>query len=509
MRRTPILLSAAAALALAASPNLALADTTATRPNDLRGELGSTLSVSDVSAQHGLSVTPAVVQPGWVWQDGAWRWRLASGDYAVGWRLDQGKWYYLGAVGGDGAMRTGWQFIDGAWYLFNASGVMQTGWQYVSGEWYYLGDNGAMRVGWFWDGGWYYASSSGTMCRWWLFDGAWYYLGHEGLMRTGWTYINDAWYFLGSSGAMQTGWVLDGDSWYHTRPSGAMQTGWQYLDGMWYYLGSSGVMERGTIDVDGVVFYLSMSGNLVNASTTAFDASGTTLAEMAELNWADESYLDIGGPDLGGILQFKDLSDINPEGITAAQIDNFIARNCQWSEAAYGCTSSLRGCGQSFIDAAYWYGVNVVYLVCHATIESAWGCSSLSRRTLWKDPDNPLDQGKVYYNYFGYGAYDSDPYNGGMRYAAEQGWTTPAAAIWGGAKSISDNWIHSTSRTPQITAYELRWDPHYTSATGYASWHQYATADEFALGIGDQIGWFYAQQNVEPLLNLVVPAYAA
>lgn len=497
------LFACAAIPALPASPALAAGRT-------LTSDLPSALSVADVQTPHALTTGPALVgqayEPGWVWDGGAWYWRLASGDYAIGWRLANGAWYYLGR---DGAMRTGWQYIDGAWYLFDTSGVMRTGWHHADDTWYYFGDDGVMRTGWFWAGAWYYANDSGAMQRWWHFDGSgWYYLGPDGVMRTGWNFVDGAWYYFAEWGTMQTGWFFDGSGWYHAREGGEMQAGWQYIDGLWYYLGATGKMVSGTYNFDGLIFYFSNTGNLVNASTRTFDATGTSVSEMAYLNDSSEEYLEVGGYDWGNLLQFKDLSDPNPEGVTAAQIDDYIARNCTWAEASYGCTSSLRGCGQAFIDAAYWYGVNVVYLVSHAAIESAWGCSSLSRGTWWVDPDDPLDLGGYYYNYFGYGAFDTNPFNGGMSYARSQGWNTPAAGVWGGAKSISDGWIHNTSRTPQITIYEMRWDPLYTSRTGEMAWHQYATGDEFAIQIGNQIGIFYYQEHVEPVLDLVIPLYA-
>ncbi len=76
--------------------------------------------------------------------------------------------------------------------------------------------------------------------------------------------------------------------------------------------------------------------------------------------------------------QFAILSD-GYSGITAKQMDDFIARQCAYQEKKYGTTSKLRGMGSSFVTAAQTYGINEVYLLCHAALESAWGCSTLAQ----------------------------------------------------------------------------------------------------------------------------------
>lgn len=52
----------------------------------------------------------------------------------LGWRLENGTWYYIEA---DGSAATGWRDIDGSSYYFGGDGAMATGWAEVSGKRYY------------------------------------------------------------------------------------------------------------------------------------------------------------------------------------------------------------------------------------------------------------------------------------------------------------------------------------------------------------------------------------
>jgi beta-N-acetylglucosaminidase len=180
--------------------------------------------------------------------------------------------------------------------------------------------------------------------------------------------------------------------------------------------------------------------------------------------------------------------------------------DCGYSETeVFYVRSSLRGQGQAFIDASRNAGVNVVYLVCHALNESAWGCSELACGNSWTDPHDGTTG--VYYNYFGYAAVDDNPYDGGMRWAKEHGWTSPAAAIAGGAEAISRSWVNNVA-SPQRTLYEMRWDPAYAARNHEAGWHLYATDDDFCVTVGYLMAWLCDDEGVTPSLNLIVPVYA-
>lgn len=192
-----------------------------------------------------------------------------------------------------------------------------------------------------------------------------------------------------------------------------------------------------------------------------------------------------------GFYQFAVLSD-GYSGMTAEQLDAFIAANCRYSERNYGVTSNMRGTGAYFIEAAKKYGINEVYLVAHAALESAWGCSYLA-------------QGKIkgyegYLNFYGIGAYDVDPGNGGAAMAKKYGWTDPRKAILGAAEWLSKNYIDPTVGSgavsgPQDTLWKMRWDVQRAVSEG-SVWHQYATGRTWATGIAQLMAEFYSSVDM-------------
>lgn len=130
----------------------------------------------------------------------------------------------------------------------------------------------------------------------------------------------------------------------------------------------------------------------------------------------------------------------------------------------------LDGKGKAFLEAAKEHKVNEIYLMAHACLETGNGSSKLAKGVDYN--------GTTVYNMFGIGAYDSDPINGGAKYAYNHGWTTPNKAIKGGAKFISEEYINRPYFN-QNTLYKMRWNP---ASPGN---HQYAT----------DVGWA-AKQSV-------------
>lgn len=144
------------------------------------------------------------------------------------------------------------------------------------------------------------------------------------------------------------------------------------------------------------------------------------------------------------LYQFLDLSGSN--GIDAETLNNYLTAK-----------GVLEDKGSVFIDAAKKYDVSEIYLAVHACLESGNGTSQLATGI--------EVEGVTVYNMFGIGALDSDPVGGGAQYAYNQGWTTVDAAIRGGAKWISENYINCG----QNTLYKMRWNPDRPGV------HQYAT----------------------------------
>ncbi|PNZ73687.1 N-acetylmuramoyl-L-alanine amidase [Mammaliicoccus stepanovicii] len=144
----------------------------------------------------------------------------------------------------------------------------------------------------------------------------------------------------------------------------------------------------------------------------------------------------------------------------------------------------LENQGSAFSQAAKAVGINEIYLISHALLESGNGTSKLAN-------GGAIDsKGKVdlkaktkYYNMFGIGAVDNNALYGGIKYAQQAGWNSPAKAILGGAQFISKNYI----KAGQNTLYKMRFNPQNPGV------HQYATGVDFAKSNAIRISDFYTQ----------------
>ncbi|MET1180995.1 SH3 domain-containing protein [Peribacillus simplex] len=137
----------------------------------------------------------------------------------------------------------------------------------------------------------------------------------------------------------------------------------------------------------------------------------------------------------------------------------------------------LQGQAATFTAAGEKYGVNEIYLISHALLETGNGTSPLATGV--------KVNGKTVYNMYGVGAFDGTALSSGAQYAYNAGWFTPEAAIIGGAEFIAKGYISAG----QDTLYKMRWNPTAAEKYGYAS-HQYAT----------DIGW--ATKQVKQIYNL-------
>ncbi|MGE6377924.1 SH3 domain-containing protein [Peribacillus muralis] len=137
----------------------------------------------------------------------------------------------------------------------------------------------------------------------------------------------------------------------------------------------------------------------------------------------------------------------------------------------------LQGQAATFTSAGVKYGVNEIYLISHALLETGNGTSPLATGV--------KVNGRTVYNMYGVGAFDGTALSSGAQYAYNAGWFTPEAAIIGGAEFIAKGYISAG----QDTLYKMRWNPTAAEKYGYAS-HQYAT----------DIGW--ATKQVKQIYNL-------
>ena len=177
--------------------------------------------------------------------------------------------------------------------------------------------------------------------------------------------------------------------------------------------------------------------------------------------------------------QFLDLS--KPNNVSDETLNNYLADK-----------GVMKGMGAAFIEAAKEYNVSEVYLVAHACLESGNGTSQLATGV--------EVNGTTVYNLFGIGAYDANPVGNGSQRAYSQGWTSVEAAIKGGAKWISENYVNSSDGR-QNTLYKMLWNPENPGT------HQYAT----------DIGWAVKQAvSIEKIfssftdatLSFDVPVYS-
>lgn len=126
---------------------------------------------------------------------------LENGQYAYGWQLISGDWYYFGT---DAIMQTGWRQINGIWYYLDQNGVMQTGTLVLEDGTYFLDSDGRMQTGWQQAGPakWYYAMENGRAVTsdWKEINGKWYYFYEDGTMA--FNTVIDGQYALDASGAM-------------------------------------------------------------------------------------------------------------------------------------------------------------------------------------------------------------------------------------------------------------------------------------------------------------------
>ncbi|WP_081799501.1 SH3 domain-containing protein, partial [Neobacillus jeddahensis] len=132
----------------------------------------------------------------------------------------------------------------------------------------------------------------------------------------------------------------------------------------------------------------------------------------------------------------------------------------------------LEGLASAFLTAGTTSGINEVYLISHALLETNNGTSQLATGV--------QINGRTVYNMYGIGAYDNSAITSGAQFAYNAGWFTPEAAIVGGAQFIENGYINAG----QDTLYKMRWNPNSVATTGAAA-HQYAT----------DIGWAAKQVN--------------
>lgn len=145
----------------------------------------------------------------------------------------------------------------------------------------------------------------------------------------------------------------------------------------------------------------------------------------------------------------------------------------------------LENQGQAFANAAKLTGVNEIYLIAHALLETGNGQSKLAKGANLVNNQVVSNSPIKYYNVYGIGAYDYAPLVNGINYAKRCGWNSISKAIIDGAKFIAQDYIKSG----QNTLYKMRWNPDRPGT------HQYATDINWANVNAEGLKYLYDQIN--------------
>ena len=247
------------------------------------------------------------------------------------------------------------------------------------------------------------------------------------------------------------------------------------------------------------------SWGLVPQSNSYYNMS-ISLRRMAELQRS--AYGNLSVDSLMGILNPSGYSPYSFADLRVASHATASQLNAWIDSTAAGRSGALHGLGSTFLSAAKQYGVNEVYLLAHAILESGWGTSDLAKGTTYRNEQIGSNRYTgTYYNFYGIGAYDTGANYYGGRAAAVNGWNTREKAVTGAAKWIAANYIYSGDYDQQ-TLYAMKWDYSRTNATGSRGWHQYATSTTWANSIGQLMGEFYSTYGCADGGAFITPRYA-
>ena len=203
-----------------------------------------------------------------------------------------------------------------------------------------------------------------------------------------------------------------------------------------------------------VINYLKTGMTLDEAVSLQFEMGANPQIQHNAGTWDDASYAEVKqAMDTDGLAhdatqKYQFLRLDKPQNIAVNDLNKLLDGK-----------GILAGQGEAFSEAANTYGLNEIYLISHALLETGNGTSTLATG------GNTDGSNKKYYNMYGIGAYDHDAITTGFNYAKSQGWDTVKKAIVGGAQFIAGSFIQDG----QNTLYKMRWNPDNPGT------HQYAT----------------------------------
>ena len=246
----------------------------------------------------------------------------------------------------------------------------------------------------------------------------------------------------------------------------------------------------------------------LSAETVSY---GITLKSMSILNGgsgaANDAVTIALNPDIvqrgdDYYYQFADCRGFTGQ-ISANQMNRII------DNSGTGRNGVFSGRGQAIIDAAKSANINEMYLMAHIMTETAWGTSDQAQGRDFAAGNATIklngkyytkwcDAGR-YYNFIGWGAYDSNP-DTAYDFSRYYGWNSIESALMGAAEKVASNYLYNG----QETVYEMRWNP---DAASFGRVHQYCTDINWARTISSIMGYNYRLVGVMPSLSYRVPKY--
>ena len=229
-----------------------------------------------------------------------------------------------------------------------------------------------------------------------------------------------------------------------------------------------------------------------------------SLSYIANLNQVSANILNPNAvsTNSNAYYQFMDCRGYTGQ-VSASQMNRII------DNTEKGRKGVFHGRGQAIIDAAKAANINEMYLMAHMMIETGWGTSAQANGKYFAKGNATIkSDGKTYtkncpagtyYNFIGWGAYDSNP-NTAYDYARYYGWNSVDAALKGAAEKLAKFYLYNG----QETVYEMRWNP---DAASLGKTHQYCTSTNWAESIGITIGYNYRLIGVTPKASFIVPKY--
>ena len=197
------------------------------------------------------------------------------------------------------------------------------------------------------------------------------------------------------------------------------------------------------------------------------------------------------------------------------EINKFRNVNVDELNSALENMGVFKGQGQAFVNAAKKYRMDPIYLLSQSILETNHGHSNFANGItidsiqhitknkegkIIKITNEKLSKPVTVYNFFGIGAYNSDP-NYALTYAYNHGWFTPADAIEGGAKMLHDDYLYNEVK--QVTPYEIR----YINGTNNQMWHQYSSDIQYAQTLGELIKQYSYLYNSNDTFTFGIPKF--